>query len=208
MLDAWKTPEWLGVSRETERALAAFCQLVIKWNPAVNLISKSTVNDVWYRHLLDSAQLFSLADTDAKSWVDLGSGAGFPGLIIAILAAEHRPDLTVFLVESDRRKAVFLSQAVRQLGLSAQIICERIEKLSPMNAEILSARALASLDVLCGYARQHLIKGGAAIFPKGAAFANEIDDARQRWSFSVSVTPSKTDPVASILVLKDIKNAK
>lgn len=207
MNQSLNVPEWLSVSRETEARLWALCHLVSKWNPTVNLVSKSSVTDIWQRHLLDSAQLFSLAPDEARHWLDIGSGAGFPGIVIAILAAERRPELLVSLVESDRRKAVFLAQAVRTLNVSAVVFCQRVESIAPMNADVVSARALASLDGLCRYAKMHLDPDGMAIFPKGANAALEIDSARRNWHFLMQTIPSKTDSAASILLLKGITNA-
>ena len=199
-------PSWLNVSRETAQKLHALCDLVKRWNPAINLVAKSTVPDLWQRHLLDSAQLFAYCPSAAKKWLDLGSGAGFPGLVMAIIAAEQRPDLVVTLVESDRRKSVFLGEAVRLLGLSAKIICQRIEDVKPQGADVLSARALAPLAVLCGYAHIHLTGGGVAVLPKGAQAKTEIDDAQVRWQFDCDSHNSRTDPDAAILILKDIRN--
>lgn len=200
-----KIPDWFPVvSRETAARLEGLCALVVKWNPAINLVAKSTVTQIWHRHLLDSAQLAEFVPDEAKIWVDLGSGAGFPGLVVAILSAEHRPNLLVSLVESDQRKAVFLAEVVRILGLNANIICKRAEILPPMSADVLSARALTSLGGLCGYASKHLAPGGTAIFPKGAAAADEIAEARKSWHFSLATAKSRTDTVGSILLLKDV----
>ncbi|MCA8930663.1 MAG: 16S rRNA (guanine(527)-N(7))-methyltransferase RsmG, partial [Alphaproteobacteria bacterium] len=156
-----------SVSRETLARLAAFAALLEKWNPAINLISAGTVAQIWTRHFLDSAQVFDLADAKSGLWADLGSGGGFPGLVAAILALEERPGLSFTLVESDRRKAAFLSTAARELGLPVRVMAERIEALPPLGADILTARALAPLPVLLGYAERHLQPGGRALFPKG-----------------------------------------
>ena len=123
---------------------------------------------------MDSAQLFALRPQAARSWLDLGSGAGFPGLVMAILADQHQPDLAVTLVESDRRKAVFLGEATRKLGLSSKIICERIEDVTPQNADVVSARALSSLSNLCAHVARHANANGMGLFPKGANAAAEI----------------------------------
>lgn len=197
-------PEWLDVSRETVSRLQALCEIVRKWTPTVNLISKSSVSDIWQRHIVDSAQLFSLTPPDARQWLDLGSGAGFPGLVIAIIAAEQRKNLAVSLVESDQRKSVFLTEAARLLDLSVTVTSQRIESVSPRDADILSARALTSLDGLCGYAKTHLKAGGVAIFPKGASVDAEIEAARKNWQFSLNRASSRTDPTASILLLKNV----
>ncbi|MGL6209809.1 MAG: 16S rRNA (guanine(527)-N(7))-methyltransferase RsmG [Paracoccaceae bacterium] len=200
-------PDWLTVSIETYERLGVFATLVQKWNPAINLVSRASVSQLWDRHILDSAQIFELVavPSDAR-WLDLGSGAGFPGLVVAILAAEHQPTLQVTLVESDRRKATFLSQAVRSLDLKAEVVAERVEVFPPNGADFLSARALAGLDVLCGYATRHLHPRGLAVFPKGAQVEEEIATAVKSWQFDVQRHQSRTDPTATILVMKDVRH--
>ena len=199
-------PDWLDVSRETFERLQSFVALVEKWNPAINLISKSGIPLLWQRHVLDSAQLFDFASQNTKTWCDLGSGGGFPGIVIAILAQEKLPELRLTLVESDRRKSVFLTEAARQLGLNLAVATCRIEDLAPQAADIVSARALAPLDVLCGYAARHLNALGTAIFPKGAAAADEIRDAKKSWVFDLTEMRSRTDANAAVLVLKGLRH--
>lgn len=194
----------VSVSRETFEALQAFDELVRRWNPAINLVSKTTLSDLWVRHIADSAQVFALCPESAGKWVDLGSGGGFPGLVVAILAKEKRPQLRVVLVESDLRKATFLRQAVQTLGLSAEVISHRIEALPALKAEVLSARALASLADLLGYANTHLQPDGVAIFPKGARFKEELAEARKSWNFDLEQNPSLSDPEAAILVIRNL----
>lgn len=197
-------PDWLNVSRETASLLADFVALVEKWNPAINLVSKSSIARIWERHLYDSAQIFLHAPKDARHWVDLGSGAGFPGLVVAILAREATPDLRVTLVEADQRKSTFLSQAVRQLGLKVAVLTQRIEAIPPQGADILSARALAPLTDLCHHAHRHLAPNGVALFPKGQQAEDEILHARRVWAFDLIRYPSKTDAGASILAVKNV----
>ena len=156
----------LNVSRETTARLDAYAALLAKWNPAINLVARSTMTDFWTRHILDSAQLFDLAPPGARHWADLGSGAGLPGLVIAILAPERTLDLRVTLIDSDQRKAAFLIAALRETGVRAEVRAERIEDLAPLGADIITARALAPLPVLLAYAERHLSAGGAALFPK------------------------------------------
>ena len=200
-------PAWLNVSRETVNGLVALCKVIEKWTPTVNLIAKSTIREIWHRHVLDSAQLFSFAPAEARSWLDLGSGAGFPGLVIAILAKEQRPDLKVILIEADKRKAVFLAEAARVIGVSVSIINTRIEAAPPQKADVVSARALTSLNGLCAYADKHLNPYGIAVFPKGLNANAEIDAACRNWRFVINVHTSKTDPAAAILLLRNIKDA-
>lgn len=194
----------IHVSRETEEKLQHLSALLVKWNPAINLVAKSTIASVWDRHILDSAQLYPTRSF--RKWVDLGSGGGFPGLVIAVLAAELNPDAQIALVEIDQRKATFLREAARSLSISPEVIVSRIESLASLQADMLSARALAPLVALCGYASQHLCAGGEAIFPKGAGWRAEVEDARKHWDFALDVLPSKTDPQAVVLKVKEIKH--
>ncbi len=193
----------LNVSRETEALLAVFSALVIKWNIAINLVSKTTIDQIWSRHILDSVQVFEYGAT-ANHWVDLGSGGGFPGIVVAILAKQRAPYMQVTLVESDQRKATFLRQASQALGLGANVISDRIEAIAPLAADVLSARALAPLPKLCAFAVRHLAADGIAIFQKGKSADAEITEARKDWHFSYSSHKSVTDSAAVVLVLKGI----
>lgn len=191
------------VSRETIARLEHFADLVRKWTPKINLISRTSVDDLWDRHILDSAQVFQQA-TEWKKWVDLGSGGGFPGIVIAILALEQEAAGHVVLVESDQRKCAFLRTAIRELGLKAQVETARIEALEPQGADILSARALADLSQLLAFADRHLIATGTALFPKGATWREEHEKAQEVWSYRCEVVESLTNPSAAILKIKEI----
>lgn len=194
----------VDVSRETFEALRAFEALVQRWNPAINLVSKNSLPDLWDRHIADSAQVFALCPADATSWADLGSGGGFPGLVVAILAKELQPKLHVTLVESDLRKATFLRQAAAALALHVTVRSERIESLEPLSADVLSARALAPLSDLLGFAKVHLRADGIAIYPKGARYQDEILHARKAWDFDVDTRPSLSEGDAALLVIRNI----
>lgn len=194
------------VSRETMERLKLYEKLLRKWNPRINLVSKNTLDALWDRHFIDSAQLWTIAN-EGQHWADLGSGGGFPGLVIATIAAELRPNMTVTLVESDSRKATFLRSAAREMGISPKIYVERIESLPPLGADILSARALAPLTQLCAYAERHLSTNGYTVFPKGEKAVDEIKTALASWRFQVESFPSKTDANASILKLEGISRA-
>jgi 16S rRNA (guanine527-N7)-methyltransferase len=194
----------LDVSRETLAALQQFEQLVRRWTPAINLVSKSTLAGLWSRHILDSAQIFSLCPPSATTWADLGSGGGFPGIVVAILAKQLKPDLRVTLVESDLRKATFLRQAAQALSLPVPVHSARIESLDSLQADVVSARALAPLPDLLAHADRHLAAGGVAIFPKGARFAEELAEARKSWGFEVDMQQSHSDSAAAMLVIRNI----
>lgn len=193
----------LNVSRETLARLEHFADLLKKWNPRINLVSRSSLEQLWTRHIIDSVQVFRCIMPQGH-WVDLGSGGGFPGVIVAILAAEEAPDLKVTLIESDQRKSAFLRTAARECGAKAQVIAERIEAVPPQEADILSARALADLDSLLGFSELHLKKTGVALFPKGISWGKECEQARLRWNFSADAITSMTEPDAVILKIEGV----
>lgn len=192
------------VSRETFDRLAAFVALLEKWNPKINLVSSTTLSEVWQRHILDSIQVFDIANVTEGHWADLGTGGGFPGLVVAILAVEEAPALAITLVESDQRKAAFLATALRETGARATIRAERIEAVAPLGASILSARALARLDRLLDHAERHLNPNGRALFPKGLNAAKELEQALASRRFRYENHPSRTDSQAVILQIEDI----
>ena len=195
---------WRNVSRETSERLEEFERLLRKWNPVINLVASSTLESFKQRHLVDSAQLYDLAGAAWTHWGDLGSGGGFPGMVIAILAAESRPGASVTLVESDQRKAVFLATVIRELGLNTKIVAERIETASPLGADIISARALAPLAKLLGYAAIHRARNGAAFFPKGTNYQAELLQVEGKWLFSCEKIGSQTDQDAVVLKIKGL----
>lgn len=197
----------LNVSRETVQALEDFSALVQRWSSAINLVSKASLPDLWHRHIVDSAQLFALCPPNAKLWLDIGSGGGFPGIVVAVLARDLQPQLRVALVESDLRKATFLREACRTLRLQADVYSARIESLPPSNADVLSARALAPLNALLAFAERHLADDGVAVFPKGEKHESELADARESWSFDVKSLPSLSDDSAAILEIRKIRRA-
>ncbi len=190
-----------GVSRETEARLQAYVALLLRWNAKINLVADSTLEQVWQRHILDSLQLLPLLPDGQGSITDLGSGAGFPGLVLA--AASGRE---THLVESDRRKCAFLSEAARTLGLSrAHIHPQRIEAATPPPAAVVTARALAPLPILLGHAARLLAPGGVALFPKGRTADEELTAAAPHWTMRAERFPSHTDSAATILRLSEIR---
>lgn len=188
----------LDVSRETLERLHVYERLLLQWSPRINLVSSSTIKAVWERHFVDSAQLWSLAPSDWRHWVDLGSGAGFPGLVIAVLAYELNSPGRVTLVESDQRKATFLRTVARETGLSVTVLARRIEDVAPIGSDVLSARALAPLPKLLAFASRHC-PDGTCLFPKGAGFREELSRALETWAFHCDKIESRTDPAAIIL---------
>lgn len=195
----------MDVSRETMAKLEEFASLAAKWTRKINLVSKATVPELWKRHILDSAQVFSYAEAPSH-WVDLGSGGGFPGIVVAIMGQEVWPEAQFTLVESDARKCAFLNEAVRTAGVRATVLNARIESIEPLGADVLSARALASLDKLCEFTLRHRIPEGIALFPKGASYKDEIAEAEQNWCLDYETNPSRTDANSVILKVGKIRH--
>ena len=188
-----------GVSRETLERFDVLADHVGRWNPRINLVAPGTLPDLWTRHILDSAQLWSLGAPEPGLWADLGSGGGFPGLVIAAMA--HGTGTSIALVEADQRKAAFLRIAAQAMGLKPAIHASRIEQLAPLGALTVSARALAPLPALLGLAARHLAPGGRLILPQGENAPRPVPgDLDSRW-LSVEDHPSMTNPESAILVL-------
>jgi 16S rRNA (guanine527-N7)-methyltransferase len=194
----------LGVSRETYPRLEELVDRLARWNPRINLVAPSTLADSWRRHVLDSAQLWPLRPTHARRWIDLGSGAGFPGLVIAAIAADSDPELAVTLVESDARKCAFLSEAARAMGIAPTVVNRRIETLDAPTHDVVSARALAPLTRLLPLAHRVLAPGGVCLFLKGVSARDELTEASRAWHSRAEVVPSVTDPSGAVLRLAEI----
>ncbi len=200
--------EWGGadVSRETIERLKIYEALLRKWNPKINLVANSTMSQLWSRHFLDSIQLVDFAPNPVEHWVDLGSGGGFPGLVVAIMAIETACPIQVTLVESDTRKCAFLRSVVRETGAPVAVINKRIEAIEPLKADVLSARALADLSKLLSYADRHLAQNGVALFPKGETWKKELSIARSKWNFDYQTVKSKTEDGPVILKITGVSS--
>lgn len=188
------------VSRETFERLEAFQALITKWNDRINLVGRSTIEQLWSRHIIDSAQLMRYIPEGTKVLTDFGSGAGFPGLMLSLLGV---PD--VHLVESDSRKAAFLTEASRLSPGRVHIHNDRIEALTPWKSDIITARALAPLPWLLKLCSPFLEQGSKALFLKGANAKREIEDAEVHWEIDAFCHPSITDTEAWIVQLNTVK---
>jgi 16S rRNA (guanine527-N7)-methyltransferase len=187
------------VSRETLARFEAYAELLQRWSAAVNLVGRGTLADPWRRHFLDSAQLYPLVPPEARSLLDLGSGAGFPGLVLAILGVPG-----VVLAESDSRKCAFLREAARLTGTSVRVHAGRIETLPPRPFDVITARALAPLDKLLALAEPFLGPGTRCLFLKGERGREELTRARKGWKMLAAVHPSRSDPRGVILELHQV----
>jgi 16S rRNA (guanine527-N7)-methyltransferase len=187
------------ISRETSEALDRFAALLLRWNRTVNLIARKDEQRLWERHIADSLQLATLMRPAPGRAIDLGSGAGFPGLVLAIATG-----VPFDLIEADQRKATFLREAARVTGAHAQVHATRIETAQIVPAPLITARALAPLPRLLGLAAPLLATGGICLFLKGANVQAELTEAASQWHMQVEILPSQTAPEACILRISDL----
>lgn len=193
----------IGVSRETLGRLTAYADLLLKWNRRINLIGRDSETDLWRRHILDSAQLLTLLPKTARNIVDIGAGAGLPGLILSVLNTSAQ----IHLIEPDRRKAAFLREAIRATQCTAIVHESRAEEVDLPPQDVVLARACAPLDRLLEMAEKLLSIHTVCIFPKGVQVEQELTAARSRWKMQVRQVPSRTDPGGRILVLTEVARA-
>lgn len=196
------------VSRETLTRLEILVAELIRWNSHINLVSKRSLDDVWRRHILDSAQLYSLTPKGATTWVDLGSGAGFPALVIAALAHQHIPELHLSLIESDTRKCTFLTATARLMGINVTVENRRIQQPPSRQYDVVSARALAPLSNLLDLVMPYMAPNSIGLFPKGATVDRELTAAKKTRHMEVIRLKSVTDPSGVILQLKGVGDVR
>lgn len=213
--------EAFGVSRETLARLEIYEALLRTWQKTINLVSPATLDEAWHRHFADSAQLldFALAEIAAegksagqleggKVWLDLGSGGGFPGLVLAILLAERDPKARMTLVESDSRKSAFLAEVGRKTGVAVEIRAERSEKAATQAKsqikDVITARALAPLPKLLGLVLPFFSPQAVALFPKGRDAEAEVEAAQKDFTFEAKLLPSLTDTEARIVIVRNL----
>ena len=187
----------LNVSRETMERLEEFETLLHNWQKTINLVGSRTLDDVWRRHFLDSGQLCRLMP-DATSVVDIGSGGGFPGLVVAIISGAH-----VILVEADNRKAAFLREVSRATSADTEVIVGRAETVPATPAAAVTARAVAPLAKLLSLAAPWVQPGGFCYFLKGSSIEDELTDASGLWDIDYELVPSLSDPSGTVLCVKE-----
>jgi 16S rRNA (guanine527-N7)-methyltransferase len=197
-----------GISRETLDRLTTYAQILRKWQATINLVAPSTLDDIWHRHFADSAQLWQFRPSDARVWLDIGSGAGFPGLVLAILGAETGATHHI-LIESDARKAAFLRETARATGITVDILGMRIEnpetRAKVKTVDCLTARALAPLPRLLEMSAPYFASATLGLFLKGKDAAAEVEQAALEWQFDCELKPSMTDADARVVLLKALK---
>jgi 16S rRNA (guanine527-N7)-methyltransferase len=204
--DRRRALELLGVSRETEQRLSILVDELRRWQSVKNLVGSGTLDRIWIRHVADSAQLLDHAP-DARRWIDLGSGAGFPGLVLGVLLRD-RPDAQIHLVESNGRKCAFLRHAARVTGANAVVHQARLETVVGRFAgsiDVVTARALARLVDLIAWTRPLLQSGAIGLFPKGREAQAELTEAAKSWRFTAQITPSRTSSDGRILRIEGLR---
>ena len=194
----------LNVSRETLKGFYEYKTLLSKWNEKINLVSKNTLVDIWERHFLDSGQIIKHVEASGKRWVDVGSGAGFPGLVVALLLRDRNVDCDLVLVEKNPKKGFFLKEVIRKLNLSVEVISDNIYTLEPLNADILTARAFSELNKLIEIAFRHRKKEGICLFFKGENYRIELDKTLNNWFFDYDIIGSLTSSSGKIIRVKKI----
>lgn len=190
-----------GVSRETLDRLSLYADLLVKWQKKINLVGPATIPDVWRRHMLDSAQLWPHLPADLPRLIDIGSGAGFPALVLAIMGVPE-----VHVIESDQRKCTFMREVARQTGASVTVHTQRIEQMSGLTAPVVTARALAALPKLLDLAMPLVEEGGSLLFLKGQNVDEELTEARKIWIFEDTRYPSQSDPSGVVLRLREVRS--
>ena len=194
----------LNVSRETLNCFYEYKTLLSKWNEKINLVSKNTLVDIWERHFLASGQIIKHVEASGKRWVDVGSGAGFPGLVVALLLRDRKIDCELVLVEKNPKKGFFLKEVIRKLNLSVEVVNDNIYTLEPLNADILTARAFSELNNLIEIAFRHRKKEGICLFLKGENYRIELDKTLNYWFFDYDIIGSLSSSSGKIIRVKKI----
>jgi len=193
----------IKVSHETFERLSTYHDLLLKWQSKINLISNDTIEDCWNRHFLDSAQLINQIPDSADNILDIGSGAGFPGMVLAIISNKK-----CHLIESDTKKATFLKEVARLTNTNVTIYNERVENISIPQMPLITARALANLNQLLNWSEKFVSHETISLFPKGKNYSTELEDAKIEWAFDSEILPSVTDTNGVIVKLSHIKRRR
>ena len=194
----------LNVSRETLNSFCEYQTLLAKWNKKINLVSKNTLANLWERHFLDSGQIINHVDASGKRWVDVGAGAGFPGLVVALLLRDRKIDCDMILVEKNTKKVFFLNEVIRKLNLNVTVVNKNVESIESLNADILTARAFSELKNLVELALFHRKEKGVCLFLKGENYRFELDKTLNYWFFDYDVFDSLSNSSGKIIRVKKI----
>lgn len=197
--------EKYNVSRETIDRLKSYEASLVEWQQRFNLVSNSSLPVAWERHFLDSLQLLKLLPKGAKTLLDVGSGAGFPGMVLAIAGMDRTPYLNVTLVESIKKKTLYLKEVANITGVKVNVVNDRIEKIENKKYDVITSRALASLDMLLDYIYHFCHANTVCIFPKGKSYKEELKKAEKRYEFDLRLIPSEQSDEGMILVLTNVR---
>ena len=199
-----KISDTYNVSRETFSKLELYHESLLEWQNKFNLVSKNSIDDAWNRHFIDSIQLFKYIPGNAKNLLDMGSGAGFPGMVLAILFNDKTPYLKTTLVESINKKTLYLNHVKEITSTDVEIINGRVEQIKNRKFDVVSSRAMTSLVDLLEYAYPLLNKKGVCVFPKGKSWNEEIKVAKNKWNFDFEAFDSETSEEGKILLIKNL----
>lgn len=203
-----KFMEKYSVSCETMGLLTIYHDLLVEWQSKFNLVSNSSLQQAWNRHFEDSVQLYEYIPQNAVSLIDFGSGAGFPAMVLAIIAKEKTPYLNFTLVESIKKKTLYLNEVALKTGVSVNIINDRIENIKKQKYDVITSRAMTSLNDLLKYAYPFCHKQTVCIFPKGKNYSSELAEAHKTWKFKCDIKQSKVSDEGKILIVTDIQKKK
>ena len=203
-----KFEEKYNVSHETFLDLKCYLSLLEEWQKKFNLVSNSSLETAWKRHFLDSAQLFKYIPKNAKTLVDFGSGAGFPGMVLAIMGKNRTPYLKVTLVESIKKKTVYLNEVAQKTNTETEILNERIENIKNRKFDVITSRAMTSLTNLLNYTIAFCKKDTICIFPKGKNYETELEEAKKQWKFDCKIETSEFSEEGKILIINNIVRRK
>ena len=200
--------EKYNVSCETIEKLKTYQELLVEWQEKFNLVSNSSLQHVWERHFADSAQLYKHIPESAKNLIDFGSGAGFPAMVLAIMSLERTSYLNVSMVESIKKKTLYLKEVADKTSINVTIINDRIENLPDRKYDVITSRAMTSLVELLNYSNRFCHKDTVCIFPKGKNYAAELSEAHKKWHFKCVVEASDVSDEGKILIITDIRKKK
>lgn len=200
--------EKYSVSCETMELLTVYHNLLVEWQSKFNLVSNSSLQYAWNRHFEDSVQLYEYIPKNAVSLIDFGSGAGFPAMVLAIIAKDKTPYLNFTLVESIKKKTLYLNEVALKTGVSVNIINDRIENIKKQKYDVITSRAMTSLNDLLKYAYPFCHKQTVCIFPKGKNYSSELAEAHKTWKFKCDIKQSKVSDEGKILIVTDIQKKK
>ena len=196
--------ESLNVSRETINSLSEYEALLCKWNQKINLVSPNTLANLWVRHFLDSGQIINHVNASGKKWVDVGTGAGFPGLVVAVLLRDRKIDCDLILVEKNMKKVFFLNEVIRKLNLNVKVFNNNVDTIEPLNADILTARAFSELKKLIELSVRHRKERGVSLFLKGENYRLELDKTLNYRFFDYDILDSLSNSSGKIIRVKKI----